>query len=277
MARYPSTMIDYLATLQRESHRFASVTRTADREARVPTCPEWNVADLIWHLTEVQYFWATIVEDLIQDPEAVPPFERPEDEALSAAFAVQSARLQDALKRRKPEESCWSWHDGGHSVGWVRRRQAHEALIHRVDAEIATKLRSPIDRDLAADGVDEILRVTIDLDDLPEWATFLADGTSARVETSDGATAWSMIFGRFVGSSPVSGNDYDFVAAQLTSSISDPTAVIGGASEDLRPLVVGSGPDRVVVRFWRSKNRREAPRSRPRSHPVAGSGSRAIR
>ena len=235
-------MIDYLATIQRESHRFASVTRTAQHRTLVPTCPAWNVADLIWHLTEVQYFWATIVEDLIQNPEDVPPFARPEDGALSEAFIVQSARLQDALTRRNPEESCWSWHDDGHSVGWVRRRQAHEALIHRVDAEISTESRSPVDGDLGADGVDEVLRVTIDLDNPPEWASFKTDGTSARVETSDGAAAWSMNFGRFVGSSLVSGKDYDFVAAQLTPSISDPTAIIRGAPDDLDLWLWGRGP-----------------------------------
>ena len=235
-------MIDYLAALQRESNRFALVTGTAEYQAPVPTCPEWNIADLIWHLTEVQYFWATIVEHLHQSPEVVPPFDRLEDGALSEAFIAQSARLQDALTRRNPEEICWSWHDEGHSVGWVRRRQAHEALIHRVDAEIAAGSRSPIDRDLGADGVDEILRVTIDLDNPPEWATFKTDGTSARVETLDGAAAWSMNFGRFVGSSPVSGNDYDFVAAQLTSSISDPTAVIRGAPDDLDLWLWGRGP-----------------------------------
>lgn len=235
-------MIDYLATLQRESNRFASVTRTAERKDPVPTCPEWNVADLIWHLTEVQYFWATVVEGLLQDPEAVPPFVRPEDGDLSEAFAMQSARLQDALARRKADDSCWSWHDEGHSVGWVRRRQAHEALMHRVDAEIATELRSPVDRDLGADGVDEILLVTIDLDNLPEWATFKKDGTSARVETSDDSAAWSMNFGRFIGASPVSGNDYDFVAAQLSPSIADPTAIIRGAPEDLDLWLWGRGP-----------------------------------
>jgi uncharacterized protein (TIGR03083 family) len=235
-------MIDYLATLQRDSHRFASVTRTAAHGALVPTCPAWNVADLIWHLTEVQYFWATVVEDLIQNPEDVPPLPRPENEDLNKAFAVQSARLQGALTRRKPDDTCWSWHDDGHSVGWVLRRQAHEALIHRVDAEIATNSRSPIDRRLAADGIDEVLRVTIDLDNPPEWASFKTDGTSARVETSDDAAAWSMSFGRFVGSSPVSGKDYDFVAAQLTSSISDPTAVIRGASDDLDLWLWGRGP-----------------------------------
>ncbi|MDH5422885.1 MAG: maleylpyruvate isomerase family mycothiol-dependent enzyme [Acidimicrobiia bacterium] len=234
-------MIDYLSTLQRESNRIAVLTREADRNAPVPTCPEWTVADLIWHVTEVQYFWATVVESLLQDPETIPQLVRPEDRDLSELFAQQSVRLHDALERRNAEDSCWSWHDDGRSVGWVRRRQAHEALIHRVDAEIATNSRTPVERDLGADGVDEILRVNIDLGKLPEWAAFHKDGTSARVETSDGLAAWSMNFGRFVGSSPVSGNDYDFVAAELTSTISEPTVIIRGTPEDLDLWLWGRG------------------------------------
>lgn len=235
-------MIDYLATLRRESGRFAAITRSASPETLVPSCPEWNVAELIWHLAEVQYFWATIVEDLLRDPDDVPPLERPETGALPEAFDEQSKRLLNALTRHEPEEICWSWHDYGHSVGWVRRRQAHEALIHRVDAELAAGSRSPVDGELGADGVDEILRVSIDLDNLPEWATFEGDQTSARVETSDGSSAWSMNFGRFIGSSPVSGNDCDFVAAQLTSFVADPTTVIRGAPDDLDLWLWGRGP-----------------------------------
>ena len=44
-------------------------------------------------------------------------------------------------------------------MGFVRRRQAHEALIHRIDAELTAGRRTPVDPLLGADGVDEALRV----------------------------------------------------------------------------------------------------------------------
>ena len=32
-----------------------------------------------------------------------------------------------------------------HTVGFIRRKQAHEALIHRIDAEVAAGNRTPMD------------------------------------------------------------------------------------------------------------------------------------
>lgn len=52
---------DYLEHIRSESRRFRDVLSTCDPEARVPGCPEWNAADLLWHLAEVQWFWAKVV------------------------------------------------------------------------------------------------------------------------------------------------------------------------------------------------------------------------
>ncbi|WP_338039939.1 maleylpyruvate isomerase N-terminal domain-containing protein [Nocardioides caldifontis] len=53
----------FLAALERESARFLSVLRDADPDARVPSCPGWEAADPLWHLTGVQWFWGSIVEE----------------------------------------------------------------------------------------------------------------------------------------------------------------------------------------------------------------------
>ena len=53
--------LDYLTHLARDSARFAEVLRETPPGKRVPTCPEWDVDDLLWHLADVQWFWATIV------------------------------------------------------------------------------------------------------------------------------------------------------------------------------------------------------------------------
>lgn len=234
-------MIDYLEAVRRESLAFTTAARAASPDNSVPSCPEWDVADLIWHLTEVQYFWATIVDGLLQDPDEVPPLERPENEALLAEFDTQTGRLLAALTVRDTDEVCWSWHDEGHNVGWVRRRQAHEALIHRVDAELVAGRPSGIDIELAADGIDEILRVSIDIDSPPDWAVFEADGTSARIETLSGES-WSMIFGQFLGNSPASGNSYNFPALKLTPRPISTNATIRGRADDLDLWLWGRGP-----------------------------------
>ncbi|MBK5266532.1 MAG: maleylpyruvate isomerase family mycothiol-dependent enzyme [Acidimicrobiia bacterium] len=235
-------MNDYVEAVRRESVRFAAVLAGTELTNPVPSCPDWDVADLIWHLMDVQHFWASIVEDLLEDPGDVPPFERPAPDLLLEGFVKQSARLGKALESHQPEEQCWSWHDDGHSVGWVRRRQAHEALIHRVDAELAAGISPVLHADLAADGVDEIFRYSLDLDNLPDWATYEPDGTTATVALLDGSASWSMNFGRFLGSSPVSGNDYDLPALKLARLEGLPDATIRGEPADLDLWLWGRGP-----------------------------------
>ncbi|MFC7643610.1 hypothetical protein ACFQX6_24625 [Streptosporangium lutulentum] len=44
-------------------------------------------------------------------------------------------------------------------MGFWSRRQLHEAVVHRVDAELALGLPVSIDEDVAADGVEEFLEV----------------------------------------------------------------------------------------------------------------------
>lgn len=235
-------MIDYINAIRTESTRFADVAANTPPGAAVPSCPDWTVADLTWHLLEVQYFWASIVEDLLQSPETIADPVRPSDDALPGMFTDQTDRLIAALSSHDPADVCWSWHDAGHSVGWIRRRQAHEALIHRVDAELATGKRTPIEPTLATDGVDEILTVMLDANDLPEWATFHPDGSTAAITVADGSSSWAMSLGRFGGTSPATGNRYDDVALALVDSVATPTAVLRGAATDLDLWLWGRGP-----------------------------------
>ena len=74
------------------------------------------------------------------------------------------ARLLRAGQRRSahnlaaasPQTSAWTW-SRDQRVGSIRRRQAHEALIDRVDAELTAGDRTPMDPDLRTDGVHEAL------------------------------------------------------------------------------------------------------------------------
>jgi len=50
----------------------------------------------------------------------------------------------------------WTW-SSDRTVDFVRRRVAHECLIHRLDAQLTAQALTPIDADLATDGVDEVV------------------------------------------------------------------------------------------------------------------------
>ena len=234
-------VIDYVAAVRAESARFHEMVAATPLDAPVASCPGWTMADLTWHLAEVQYHWAGIVADLLQSPADLADLDRPPDPELPALFVNHSTRLVDALARRDPGDECWSWHDDGHSVGWVRRRQAHEALIHRVDAELAASGRSPIDPELAADGVDEVIRVFLDASQLPDWSRFVPDGRTAVVALADAAASWALELGRFVGTSPNTGNTYDEEATRLVDAPQQPDAIVRGTAADVDLWMWGRG------------------------------------
>ena len=49
--------LDYLDHLRSDSDRFIDVLRRAPGDAPVPSCPDWDADDLLWHLGGVQWFW----------------------------------------------------------------------------------------------------------------------------------------------------------------------------------------------------------------------------
>ena len=148
----------YLDHIRAESARFRAVLADCDPAARVPGCPDWDAADLLWHLTKVQRFWAGRVTERPAEPtegEEAYDAERPASYAgLLAAFDVADAAFLDALEGVEAAAEAWTWSED-HTVGFVLRRQAHEALVHRIDAEQAAGARSEVDPRLAADGVAE--------------------------------------------------------------------------------------------------------------------------
>ena len=137
-----------------ESERFARAAR-GPLDARVPSCPDWALGDLVWHLASVQWVWAEVVGKRALEREPIgQPEDRP-DEELVPWFDEVSDRLVSALRSTDPTVRVWSWADGQQDVAWVARRQAHEAAVHRWDAQGALGTPEPIASDLAADGMAE--------------------------------------------------------------------------------------------------------------------------
>ena len=211
--------VDYLAHLARESARFAEVIAEVPPVARVPSCPGWSADDLLWHLGEVQWFWGTIVREGLtreQAEQRKPP--RPAGRAALLAFYRRASRdLSEVLAAVPATAPAWTW-SADHTVGFIRRRQAHEALIHRVDAELAAGGRSPMDPHLSADGVDEVLRIMYG-GDLPEWGTFTTgSGTALRLQATDTGQSWLVTMGQFTGTDPGDQASYDQPGILVTSA-----------------------------------------------------------
>ncbi|HEX5117106.1 MAG TPA: maleylpyruvate isomerase family mycothiol-dependent enzyme [Pseudonocardiaceae bacterium] len=215
-----TTNLDYIEHLARNSARFAAALRDAPPDARVPTCPDWDADDLLWHLGEVQWWWATVVRDGITGDEAEKRKpERPKDrEELFAFGAAATREVIDVLGSRSPDSPTWTWGAAPGNVGFVRRRMAHEALIHRLDAELTAGQRTPMDSALASDGVDETLRVLYGT--LPGWGTFTPEpAETVRLTATDTGATWLATLGRFTGTDP-DGVEHD--EADLQVAAEDP-------------------------------------------------------
>ncbi|MFF1280553.1 maleylpyruvate isomerase family mycothiol-dependent enzyme [Streptomyces sp. NPDC058299] len=152
---------DYLKTLDREGRLLADAAEAAGTDAEVPTCPEWQVRDLLRHTGGV-HRWATAVV-AEKRTEGGPFGEPPElDGAGLVAWYRESHRLLlDTLTAAPADAECWTFLPlaGPSPLAFWARRQAHETTVHRYDAEAARGgTPSPIAPDFAVDGIDELLR-----------------------------------------------------------------------------------------------------------------------
>lgn len=156
--------VEYLPALRRVDARFAEAAAAAVLDhgwaARVPGCPDWSLADLVWHLAEVQRFWAWVVRTRAESPAAyVEPVRHPDDELLGYA-AARSAELEAALAGADPTERVWTW-ARRKDVAFVLRRQVQEATVHTVDVEQVLGDVRPVPVDVGLDGLDEWLEVMV--------------------------------------------------------------------------------------------------------------------
>jgi uncharacterized protein (TIGR03083 family) len=221
----------YLRHIRDESQRFRDVLADCNPRAGVPSCPDWNADDLLWHLGEVQHFWTWVVTNRPKGPDAYDQPERPGDHAgLLSFYDVQYVALVAALEVAEPTDEAWTWSQD-HTVAFISRRQAHEALIHRRDAELAADTLTPFPADLAADGVDEVLDVMYG--GCPPWGEFSPLPHYVRLDLTDtGDQIWVQL-GRFHGTDPVGIEHEEEDIHVVADPGVEPDAVISGTAEVL--------------------------------------------
>lgn len=151
---------EHIKHLAREGRLLADAAELAGSDAEVRTCPGWEVRHLLRH-TGMVHRWATsfVAEGHTSyRPGGGGP-------ALDGAplldwYREGHDRLVAALAGAPDSLECWSFLSAPSPLAFWARRQAHETTVHRVDAESALGLvagRSPVEPDLAADGIDELL------------------------------------------------------------------------------------------------------------------------
>ena len=150
----------YVDAIRREGAAFVEAADTAGLAAQVPSCPDWDVAELLAHVGRV-HRWAAA--NATRPPDAEFPgwsksVETPEPSDRLAWVREGVTGLADTLAALPGDTPAWSFLPPNSTVGFWQRRQAHETAMHRVDAQQAAGGHvAPIDAALAADGVDEWL------------------------------------------------------------------------------------------------------------------------
>jgi uncharacterized protein (TIGR03083 family) len=155
---------EYLPALRRVDARFADAAAEAvlarGWAAPVPGCPGWTLADLVWHLAEVQHFWAWVVRTRAQDLSGYAQPRRHAEDELLGYVAAQGAELETALAGADPAERVWTWAQQ-QDVAFVLRRQLQEATVHTVDVEQVLGDVRPIPAAVGLDGLDEWLDIMV--------------------------------------------------------------------------------------------------------------------
>ena len=229
--------MDPLNVIRTQSDRFAEVLTDTDPQARVPSCPEWNASDLLWHLTEVHLFWAGILADDVRSEEGVEAVEnaKPERPGTTAAILPlreqATDRLVEQLAQLDDSEPRWSWWGADQTVGFTRRMQVCEATMHRVDAELTAQLPiSAIEPELAGRLVDQCADVMWGW--LPDWARYEPRAV-VRIEATDSGRDWLLEIGHWTGTGPESGQEFDMPRAVRAPQGAEPQGVAHAPAEDL--------------------------------------------
>lgn len=145
----------YLDELERQGRLLRDSAVRPSLRAAVPSCPGWDVARLLGHVTKVHHWAASLLRG--GRPEEF-EFSAPEDGEL---FEVYDAGLAEVLGqlRATPETAVvWTMTPAPSGRLFWARRLAHETAIHRVDAQLAADFGvQPFEPEFAVDGIDELL------------------------------------------------------------------------------------------------------------------------
>lgn len=151
--------MDYLRLLRADAELLAGAATAAGAEALVPSCPGWTVRDLVEHTGSVYAHKVACMQLGRRPAEGEWSLGPAPGQELVAWFREQLAGLLAELEARDPASPAYTWYPPDQTAGFWRRRMAQETAVHRVDAELAAGEATPVERELAVDGVDELLSV----------------------------------------------------------------------------------------------------------------------
>ncbi len=159
--------------------------------AQVAACPGWTNRDLAKHMGDVYGFViAQLQAKNIEARTASDATQAPDEGDLSAWFRTRHQDLLAALRATPPESPAWTWVPEK-TAAFFFRRMAQETLVHRWDAQQAAGALTPVDPELAADGVKEVVEVFLQHRPRRPWSEHPA--SSLHLHRTDGDGEWMLV------------------------------------------------------------------------------------
>ena len=202
----PLTQQECTAAIAEHCRDFADAA-AGNLDAPVEFCPGWTVRDVVHHLTQVHWFWATIVEDgITEQPQDLDRPEPAPDATIIETFRSGAERLVGVLGAADPAARVWTWAPAQQDAGFVIRHQVQEAVGHHWDVAHAAGRSVRISPAVGADAVDEFLHVSVSNADDAEGDDPLPAPLDGRLglACTDSDAAWLVVDGAQPGTAAVS-------------------------------------------------------------------------
>ena len=153
----PENHETYVEWLRSENRALVDAARI-DLQASVPTCPGWNVRDLVIHHGSFQAWITAMLVEQPQVPVAPRHIRLGDDIDVLEWYVPIGDGLVATLLEVGGDAEMWDV-TGQHLSGAWARRQASETSVHRWDAQHANATSLPILH--AGDYIDEMLTLLV--------------------------------------------------------------------------------------------------------------------
>lgn len=240
---------EHIEAVRHEGSLFAEAAHRAGLDAKVPDCPGWDIRELVRHLASVHLWAAAHVSNRALEwrdhgPEELTEYWPelasfwPDDDDLVDWYLATNENLVRELTSAPPDHQCLSFLPAPSPVAMWARRQAHEAAIHRFDAESPNKSTTTYDPAFASDGLDEILMLFA-----PRWGTPTRQSSKMVVRPIDTNDSWHITMGPEIITSRYGDGPADVT---LTGTASDLFLAVWNRGDP--PITVTGNPE--LVETW---------------------------
>ncbi|MFJ5263453.1 maleylpyruvate isomerase family mycothiol-dependent enzyme [Streptomyces sp. NPDC088387] len=234
-----------LERLDAEGRLLAAAAERAGTAAAVPTCPGWQVRDLLLHTGNVHRWAAGFVAEGVMERRPFGPSPQLDGAELVDWYRESHRKLVQTLEAATPDTACWAFLPAPSPLAFWRRRQAHETTVHRFDAEAALGVpHSPVGTEFAVDGIDELLR---GFHARSRSRVRTEEPRVLRVRASDTDAVWTV---RLSQEPP----------AAVRGAVGDAECELSGPAAELYPALWNRAPlpevtgDPALAVLWREKS-----------------------